>query len=390
MVGTLAACAGPLLLAAPLLAADQPGPAYRQLAPLPVRLQWNANGGYCGESALIAAGMSLGQYTSQWTARAAANGFAPDLDQTLPSSQLLIGWPADSLNWAQAARLMRLDAIAFVPEPGRPADANAFLGWIKHRFLLGDRVIIGVFDNAQVLGAPPPGDSAYDHIVSVIGIASNQPLSANDRTYRGDDRLTISDHGLFTPLAPGGVHGGAGNTADNPRGSTLYTASFAAIQKSRAEANALPPGGCDGNGCSPYLYALNNNATREGHHGIAITGVADQDRQTLPVSLIASTDGEGLHDETAMRQPPAPAPLTLTITVGTKARPLDPASTYRLYAYRSFADVPRAGFNAAAAASPGSLLRTWTITGQTMFQTQLSGLSTAGTYAFRAVPASAP
>ncbi len=53
-----------------------------------------------------------------------------------------------------------------------------------------------------------------------------------------------------------------GELTDNPRGSTLYTATFAAIQKSRAEANALPPGGCDGNGCSPYLHALNNNATR--------------------------------------------------------------------------------------------------------------------------------
>lgn len=357
---------------------------------MPVRLQWNANGGYCGESAFIAAGMSLGQYTSQWTARAAANGFAKGLDQTKPSSQLLIGGPPASVNWATAARQMRLEATGFVPATGNRAAATAFLTWVKHRFLLGDRVIIGVFDNVNVLGTEPPGDSAYDHIVSVMGIGSNHPLIANDQTYRGDDRLTISDHGLFTPFPPGGVHGGAGNTAEHPLGSTLYTAAFEAIQKSRAEANALPRGGCDGNGCSPYLYALNDNATHDGNHGIAITGVADADHVTVPVSLVASTAGEGVHDEALMRRPPPPGPLTLTVTVGSASRPLDPATTYRLYAYASFADVPRARFNAAAASSPGSVVRTWTITGQTMFQTRLTGLSTAGTYVFRAVPSSAP
>ncbi|MFZ8911013.1 MAG: hypothetical protein ACO20A_10210, partial [Candidatus Nanopelagicales bacterium] len=37
------------------------------------RLQWNANGGYCGEVSFISAGMRYGQYTSQWTARSLAS-----------------------------------------------------------------------------------------------------------------------------------------------------------------------------------------------------------------------------------------------------------------------------------------------------------------------------
>ena len=390
LLAAIGVSALPLLLAAPLLAAESAPLAYRQVSPMPVRLQWNANWGYCGESAFIAAGMSLGQYTSQWTAREAANGFATGLDQTRSASQLLIGGPAASSTGVTAAQQMRLEAIGFTPVNNSRADARAFLSWIKGRVLLGDRVIIGVFTNMTVLGAEAPGDPAYDHIVSVMAIGSNQPLNANDPTYRGDDRLTISDHGLFTPYAPGGRYGGAGHTADNPPGSTLYSGTFEAIQKNRAEANALPAGGCEGNGCSPFLYALNDNASLDGNHGIAITGVADADRVTVPVSLVASTAGEGVHDGPTLRRPPAPAPLTLTVTVGSAARPLDPATTYRLYEYTSFAAVPRAGFNAAARASPASVARSWTISGKTIFQTVLSGLSTAGTYVFRAVPASAP
>lgn len=52
------------------------------------RFQWNANSGYCGETAFISAGMRFGQYTSQWTARSLAS---PGVDQWKPSSQLLLG-----------------------------------------------------------------------------------------------------------------------------------------------------------------------------------------------------------------------------------------------------------------------------------------------------------
>jgi hypothetical protein len=379
-----------LIAVAPASAAERAAPAYRQASTMPVRLQWNANWGYCGESAFIAAGLSLGQYTSQWTARSAAHSFARSLNQTRQASQLLLSWPPSESDWVTAAREMRLNASGFDPSTETAPYATDYLVWIKHRFLLGDRVIIGVLNNVDLLDEERPGDSAYDHIVPVMGIGSNHPLSASDATYYGDDRLTIGDNGLFTPFAPGGRNFGAGNTKENPRGSSLYTYGFDAIQKNRAQANALPKGGCDGNGCSPYLYSIYDNATDEGNYAVAISGITDTDGATVPVRLTPSVNSEGQQDQLNLRRPPASRPLSLTVAVGSAAAPLDPAATYTLYEYTSFANVPTGGFNAAAKANPGSVARTWTITGRTSFSTKLSGLSTGGTYVFRAVPTTAP
>ncbi|MFM6171542.1 MAG: hypothetical protein ACKPB4_05300, partial [Sphaerospermopsis kisseleviana] len=69
---------------------------------LPLRKQWNANGGYCGEASLISAGMHFGQYCSQFTAREAAS---PRAKQSDPKSQLLVG-----VNDRRAAKAMKLEA----------------------------------------------------------------------------------------------------------------------------------------------------------------------------------------------------------------------------------------------------------------------------------------
>ena len=46
--------------------------------PIPPRRQWEGNGGYCGETVMISAGLYYGQYVSQYDARA----FASDGDQS--------------------------------------------------------------------------------------------------------------------------------------------------------------------------------------------------------------------------------------------------------------------------------------------------------------------
>ncbi|AEA68430.1 Hypothetical protein; putative exported protein [Pseudomonas brassicacearum subsp. brassicacearum NFM421] len=55
---------------------------------IPPRLQWEANYGYCGETALISAGLYYGQYVSQFDARAIAS---PNVKQSKRGSQLLLG-----------------------------------------------------------------------------------------------------------------------------------------------------------------------------------------------------------------------------------------------------------------------------------------------------------
>src|SRR5579859_6230620 len=60
---------------------------YSAAVDMPPRFQWNENFGYCGEVALISAGLFYGQYLSQYDARATASS----KPQYRSSSQLLLG-----------------------------------------------------------------------------------------------------------------------------------------------------------------------------------------------------------------------------------------------------------------------------------------------------------
>ncbi|MFM8828300.1 MAG: hypothetical protein ACKOGE_03325 [Actinomycetota bacterium] len=399
-----------------------------------MRLQWNANSGYCGETAFIAAGMSLGQYTSQWTARQLAAG-NPDADQADEANHLLVTWPAQGSTWQRAARAMRLEAEGFDPdrfEDASPNGADAFLSWIKNRFLKGSRVIIGMFNNTGLLEEEGPGAPEYDHIVPLMGIRSDQPLVPDDdpgnpadyeQTYYGTDQLTIGDNGLFGLFASG-PNWGAGNTAGNPRGSTLYTATFDGVQKSRAQANAegaacpFSSGGDITNACAPWVYSIYDNATKLGNYGVAIAGIVDRTPGgpvALPVSLSTSINNEGRQDGDAdgvMRSAPAGLPMSTTATVSG----LQAGKGYNVYLYTDFDAVPTGSFNAAAAQATQSWKvtaagPTWTLPLSTTralsataspqcsrAATTLPGgrpggpyaVNTACTYVLRAVPAGAP
>lgn len=423
---TLRGCLGDTVIQAP---------PYSQASSMPVRLQWNANSGYCGETAFIAAGMTFGQYTSQWTARQLANG-NPNADQTQPSSQLLLTWPAQGSTWQAAANAMRLNAEGFDPTQYEDASdqyAGVFLSWIKNRFLTGSRVIIGVLNNTGLLEESGSGQPEYDHIVPVMGIGSSQPLAANDdpgnqadyqQKYQGTDQLTIGDNGLFGPFASG-PNWGAGNTPTNPQGSTLYTATFDGVQKSRAQANAegaacpFSSGGDITNACAPWVYSVYDNATNLGNYAVAISGIVDQSTggpAALPVSLSTSINNEGQQNGAGsnqiMRSAPKALPMSLTATVSG----LQPGQKYNVYLYTGFASVPTGNFNAAAAQATQSWQVTatssaWTLPLSTTkalgagsspqctaAATTLPGgrargpfaVNTACTYVFRAVPATAP
>ena len=313
------------------------------------RFQWNANSGYCGETAFISAGMRFGQYTSQWTARHLA---APKLPQWNPSAQLLLGG-----NDLRAARAMRLDATAFDGKKQR--SVPQFLRWVKGHFLAGDPVIIGVLNNTKILGEWPQdkGQGSYDHIVPVFGIGSGHPLRGN--AYHPTDSITISDNGLHNV---------------GPNIPYLYTYEFASFPRTRAEANAI--GG--------PVYALRD---RPKNYGTVVTGVLDPDGVTIPVRLTSDVNGEGVHNGSGpnqvMRAAPPGTPITLTAHVTIP----DQSKAYRVYLYGKFRHVPTRDFNAKAAKA----IQTWTIpagSGPTWSVT-INALS-SDTRVFRAVPASAP
>ena len=315
--------------------------------PIPPRTQWDGNFGYCGETALIAAGLYYGQYLSQFDARALASGPAP---QSREGSQLLLGD-----NDSRAARAARLDAIEW-PSPAG-ATAERFLTWVKTQVVAGHPVAIGVYTNEYLFygtKAADAGDTTYDHIVLATGIRSRHRLDG-PADYQADDELIFSDHGLWTGDAGYG-------------GPDVFRCSFAEFPADRVQANAL----------RGRVYSL---PTRR-QYGMAFSGVADPGRETCRVRVVTSAHQESPAIRNGSGERPAGSPLTLTVT----ASGLQPGTTYALYEYDSVGDVPRDAFNARASVAS----RSWTFEASGASHTVTRTIDSSAEALYRAVPAAGP
>ena len=332
--------------AAPIAATPAPT-TYTAGSKLPSRIQWDANYGYCGEVSFISAGLNYGQYISQYDARAIASKNAR---QSLESSQLLLG-----VNDVATAKAMHLTAMAF--NTAQQPTSTAFLSWVKSNVTAGYPVVIGVFMNqSRFYGTTNlnAGDTEYDHIVAVTSVTSTHPLTG-PTTYYADDVLTFNDNGEWT------------GTNGQPQNAFSY--SFGSFAATRQRANAK----------TAAVYSLKNGAD----YGIAITGIIDLSRETVPVRLTTSTNAETPAMVNGSNTRPAAKPVTLTITVSN----LKPGTTYTLYRYNSMANVPDSNINANAAKAA----QKWTITipsGSTYTMTQT--INSNETAVYRAVPAGAP
>jgi hypothetical protein len=331
----LAACGIPHSLPiSPLGGAAASAGARETVLDIPPRKQWNANFGYCGETSMISAGLYYGQYVSQYTARAVASNDTP---QYRRSSQLLLGG-----NDRHAAIKMHLASIEWNTATERSTDE--FLLWVRRNVERGYPVAIGVYTNEyRFYGttAPRAGDPSYDHIVPVTSVSA--------------DALTFSDNGLW-----------------NPTGKPRYTFGyrFAAFQRTRVQANA--PG-------AP-IYSLSSDGR---NYGIAISGVADADHETLPVRLSTNVRWERPPMRNGSNARPRPMQLTLTITMSN----LTPGVAYRLYGYNRLGRIPDAHFNANAS-NASKMWRVRITSGTTYAVTQT--IMSDQVAAYRAVPASAP
>lgn len=332
----------------PLQRATAAAATYSVVIPLPSRIQWNANHGYCGESSFISAGLSYGQYLSQYDARAIASNNAR---QNLSSSQLLLG-----VNDVAAAKAMNLAATPF--NTATQASTAAFLTWVKSNVVAGYPVVMGVFMNqSRFYGSKnlKAGDAEYDHIVVATGIRSSHPLTGPG-VYYADDIITFNDNGLWT-------------VTPNGQPQNVFSYSFGTFAATRQQANAK----------TAPVYSLKNGPD----YGIAITGITDLSRETVPVRLATSVNAEspGIVNNSTTR--PAPKPVTLTITVSG----LTPGVTYNLYRYNSMAAVPTSNINANAAKAAQKRVITIT-SGSTYTMTQTINSNEIAVY--RAVPVGAP
>ncbi|MBU6384103.1 MAG: hypothetical protein KGQ49_00660 [Verrucomicrobia bacterium] len=275
---------------------------------IPARLQWFPNAGYCGEMSLISAGLYYGQYLSQYDVRALVT---QDGSQT--NGSLLIG-----VNASEAAKKMRLTYEDW--DPDLQENTDQFLIWMKQHIVAGHPVAFGVYANQYIFNHttdPNAGDPDYDHIVSATVLASHHFVT--DPSYYGDDEVGFNDNGYFdnqnTPVY-------------------FFTYDFQHFPASRQEANN--PNG--------PIYALSNDGA---NYGIAITGVADLNQETLPVRIETNFNDENPPIVNGSNQRPLPMPLTLKVTISG----LDPNTTYNLYRYDNLAIVPDSAFNANARAA---------------------------------------
>lgn len=309
--------------------------AYSQSNDIPPRLQWNGNDGYFGEVSLISAGLYYGQYVSQYDARVLDGSGLP---QYKSRSQLLIG-----VNDTVAAANMHLEASEW--DTKTETSTAQFLTWVQQEVLSGYPVAIGIFTNEYLFYGktnPNAGDPQYDHIVPVTGVT---PAT-----------LTFSDNGLWT------------GTTGKP--TYTFTYPLSSFPKTRQEANAK-------NGT---IYSVANGGQ---NYGVAITGVIDQDRETLPVRVATNVNYEKPAIANGSNVRPAPMALTLTITVSG----LEPGTTYNLYRYDAMANVPNAAFNANASQAT----ERWTIdiaSGTTY--TMSENIMSDDEAIYRAVPSAAP
>ena len=324
---------------------DAANPTYSVSNPIPPRIQWNENYGYCGETSFISAGLYYGQYLSQYDARAIAS---PGTPQYKESSQLLIG-----VNDTSAAAKMRLTYTEWTPDP--QSTVSSFLQWVKSQVIQGHPVAIGIYENNYRFYGftnPNAGDPDYDHIVDVTGITSHHPLTL-PATYYPTDVLTFNDNGLWTG-------GGQQNTFSYP---------FASFQATRRQANAK----------TGHVYSLPDAVAND---GIALTGIADHDQETVPVRVATSLNYERPHIGHHSNTRPKPMALTLTVTVAG----LQTGTAYNLYRYNSMSSVPNTAFNQHKSVASQSWA--FTATGATHILTQL--IQSNNQVIYRAVPASAP
>lgn len=313
---------------------------------IPPRLQWNENFGYCGEVSFISAGLYYGQYLSQYDARAIASKNTP---QSKSSSQLLIG-----VNDTYAATQMHLTYAEW--NTTSETSTNQFLAWVKGEVAAGYPVAIGIYTNEYLFygkTSPSAGDPDYDHIVPVTGVASNSPLNS---TYYASDVITFSDNGLWT-----------GTSNGQPQ--YVFSYPFGTFEASRRTANAK----------TGSVYSVTND---NANYGVAITGIVDQSRETVPVRLATSVNYESPEIKNGSNTRPASMPLTLTVSVSG----LTPGTAYNLYRYNAMASVPNSAFNANAA----SAYEKWSFVATGTSYVTTENIQSSDEAIYRAVPGSAP
>ncbi|MBS0202277.1 MAG: hypothetical protein JSS49_05200 [Planctomycetes bacterium] len=238
--------------------------------PIPPRIQWRDRAGYCGECSIQQAALYYGGYVSQFVCRQIID---PDQQQ-----DVLIRVNADVV--FEALRL-EYDEFETAEEP--IPQYESYLAWTKQHLHQGHPVIITVFC---------PGDSCwdYDHIVTAVGFQGRDVSS-----YHPGDLLIIND-----------------NFDRKPHRRRFHTLHDSREMRGNGAAHEF---------CIPTIY----------NFGSAITGVADDTDQLLPVRVTVDQESE---PDVVKGVPPVLIKLTATVSE------LMEGKSYVLYCYDDYKSIP--------------------------------------------------
>ncbi len=290
--------------------------------------QWENNDGYCGEVSMMEAGLSNGQWISQYNARlicgTGLSQSGPDgacdahYGQMNFNAQLLIENPGTGVtgpetyaNAAQCLANSRLSAVTYdyTKQSSGIEGYQEYMSWVKQQVISGHQVTLAV----MIKGG---SDAQYDHEVTVMKIGTNH--SPMDPSYYPDDVLYFDDHGAYA------LRG------DEPTG-------YASI----------PPGaGSDSTGCTPFVYGYTFSSLAQTRDG-ANQGDAQAYSIVIPGERTIQTRTGGSGYDTvpiagphnyafSVEGPEDPAKETLPVALGILGptetdgtpNPLDPVAGY--------------------------------------------------------------
>ena len=141
-----------------------------QTLPIPPRLQWDDNNGYCGETSIQQIALYYGTYVSQYRAREIID----------PSQRTDVLIDENNGPVLDALRLTYEYWSHSVREP----QYKKFLLWVKQHIHSGHPVIMAVYYNDS-----EDWNEDYDHIVPAVGVRSS-----SWSRYLGADKLVFHDN----------------------------------------------------------------------------------------------------------------------------------------------------------------------------------------------------
>lgn len=219
-----------------------------------------------------------------------------DIARKIAGGEVIISENDDELLTALKMKFDEWDYNTAVPQ------YKAYLVWTKKHLSEGHPVIITVY----VKGMDDPD---FDHIIPVVGYRSGDVDA-----FHGSDELVFNDNFKSKP----------------------FTRTFDSLWDERSMKRN------DGK----YEYCIPKNV----EYGVAVTGIVDNDNETVPVSL--SVDSWNEPNVTL-----GDAPKTLKATI--KIRSLTPGTKYVLMKYTDCSKMPDSGFLKA----PGETVTSFAATG---------------------------